>query len=104
MSAKAARVTPQGLRPLGLPEPVEVRCGEDGEPLAVAPRTRRSGGLLQSAVSVERIEEVWRVSEAWWREEAIARTYFRLVVSGGRPLTVFRDESAGEAGWFVQRY
>ena len=104
MSGKAARAAPQGLRPLGLPEAVDVRCGEDGEPLSVSPRKRRAGGLLQSAVTVERIDEMWRVSEAWWREEAIARTYFRLVVSGGRTLTIFRDESAGEAGWFVQRY
>lgn len=106
MSARTNAPGPQGLRPLGVPQPVQVHCGEDGEPIHVAPAQppKRGGGLLQSAVTVERVEEMWRISEAWWREKPIARTYFRLSVAGGRSITIFRDDLADGPRWFIQRY
>jgi hypothetical protein len=56
------------------------------------------------------VSEVWRIGEDWWREQPIRRTYFRVVVTDGRTVTVFRDElaalgaSEGEGAWFEQRY
>ena len=90
------------LRPLGLPQPVRVRADAAGLPLAVTLDERRGGAPL----AVEQVEEVWRLAEAWWREAPVARTYYRLILAGGRPLTVFHDDKAGAGpgGWFAQRY
>ena len=93
-------VGPNGLRPLGLPQPVRMRVDAGGRPASVTLDERRGGGTF----AVERVEEVWRLAEAWWREAPVARTYYRLILTGGRPLTVFHDDAAGAEGWFAQRY
>jgi hypothetical protein len=77
---------------------VEVVLGDDGLPNMVA----RVGGRVLGVVDVE---EVWRIGEEWWRDDPIARTYYRLILADGRPLTVFHDDTLGrETGWFAQRY
>lgn len=89
---------PRGLRPLGLPRLVEVVLGEDGLPYSVA----RLGGRVLGVMDVE---EVWRIGEEWWRDDPIVRTYYRLILADGRPLTVFHDDTQGrDAGWYAQRY
>jgi len=63
------------------------------------------------------ITEIWRIAEEWWRPHPIQRTYYRLVLANGRPLTIFHDETAPPedsetsegtsttcAGWYEQRY
>lgn len=89
------------LKPIGLPRPVEVRTDEHGRPVAVAPaatvRGQRSALLL-----VESIEEAWRVGDEWWREAPLERTYYLLLLEGGRPITVFHDGVFN--AWFEQRY
>lgn len=88
------------LRPVGLPRPLVVRVDADGLPQAVT----RSGvrGHRGAEERVEQIEEVWRVAESWWREAPQARTYYRAIMEGGRPLTFFRDDASG--GWSEQAY
>ena len=69
--------------------------------------------------AVERVEEVWRIAEEWWRETPIGRTYYRIVIDGGRSLTLFHDteqshdmQQGGQGGqegqegqeWYEQRY
>lgn len=88
------------LRPLGLPRGLTVRCDAAGQPLAVARTDAR--GRPGPELDVERVEEVWRLAEAWWREASQARTYYRVILEGGRPLTLFRDDAAG--AWFEQSY
>jgi hypothetical protein len=72
---------------------------------------------------VARVEEVWRVDDGWWRPHPVQRTYFRLALDDGRPLTLYRDQAAGSDGspggrggkgskgskgsegrWWLQRY
>ncbi len=95
----------RGLRPLGLPQPLRVRTDERDEPAEVTllPRgvQRPRGGEGRTLV-VEQVEEVWRIAEEWWREAPIARTYYRLLVDGGRTLTVFRDLE--DEQWYTQHY
>ncbi|MCK9485377.1 MAG: hypothetical protein M0R73_01555 [Dehalococcoidia bacterium] len=89
------------LRPMGLPRGLSVRADVEGMPVAVTrvdPRGRRS----DREARVEQVDEVWRVAEAWWREFSQARTYFRVILEGGRPLTCFRDDQTGL--WFEQPY
>ena len=92
-----APVGAHGLRPLGLPRPGRVEVDSLGLPRAVVHDGR--------ALPVECVEEVWRVAEAWWREEALARTYVRLLLHGGRLLTLFHDDACAPGdGWHEQRY
>ncbi|MFA7296154.1 MAG: hypothetical protein WC211_03075 [Dehalococcoidia bacterium] len=51
------------------------------------------------------VAEVWRVVEAWWRDDALERTYVRLQLDDGRALTLFHDdEEAPDDGWHEQHY
>jgi hypothetical protein len=72
---------------------VRVRAGREG-PSAVELRGRWR--------TVERVEETWRVDDGWWRPRPVRRTYYRLALDGGRPLTIYFDP--GEEGWWTQRY
>jgi hypothetical protein len=47
------------------------------------------------------VEEVWRIEDGWWRPCPVARTYFRVLLEGERPLTVYRDHL--EDSWWTQR-
>jgi hypothetical protein len=115
--------TSAALRALGLPLPIRVRADEAGRPLELlVPRRGAAPLALQPAttdarhhdirrLAVEAIEEVWRVAEEWWRERPVGRTYIRLLVDGGRPLTIYRDEAGllspdgdGQPAWYLQRY
>ncbi|MDA0301449.1 MAG: hypothetical protein O2822_02890 [Chloroflexi bacterium] len=107
-----ARTTPKKkttLRPIGMPRPVMVRIDRahpDALPLAVTRTDARGKRGVEARVEV--VDEVWRIAEAWWREggpmtgNGQARTYYRVILEGGRPLTIFRDEAHG--GWFEQPY
>ena len=134
-SSARAPVRTAGLRPLGLPRPAHVEVGSNGLPARVAlgsgargargaSSARGASGARGASVAgawleVEQVEEVWRIGEAWWRETPIGRTYYRVIVDGGRTVTLFRDElaiappraleasSAFEAAtsmWFEQHY
>lgn len=86
-----------GLRPLGLPHARQVEVDGLGMPHAVVLHRRSAG--------VARIEEVWRLAEAWWREDPIARTYARLLLADGRIVTLFHDDTCVPGdGWYEQRY
>jgi len=82
-----------GLNPLKEPRPVAVTADDAGEPVAVVLGGRR--------LAVERIEDVWRIDDEWWREE-VSRLYYRLLLEAGRPLVVFHDLIRGH--WCEQSY
>ena len=92
-----------GLRPLGLPQPARVRLDGYGLPCEV---TRLARHATRQPLPVEGVEEVWRIAEEWWRAAPLARTYYRVLVDGGRPLTLFHDDAAAEPseGWYEQGY
>ncbi len=91
------------LRPLGLPRPLQVRTDDRAFPMEVSATNQHRAPLR-----VERVEEVWRIAEEWWREAPIGRTYYRVIVDGGRPLTIFRDSGdrrdREDGRWYEQRY
>jgi hypothetical protein len=91
-----------GLRPLGMPRPVRVRIDTRGEPVQLA---KMPGARTGPAGQVARVEEVWRISEEWWREEPLVRTYYQLLLTDGRSITLFHDEQGPTAdGWYEQHY
>lgn len=99
-TARSARSSRASLRPIGLPRVLAVREDAYAAPIAVA-RTDAHGQRGAEA-RVESIEDQWRIAEAWWREAPQARTYYRVILEGGRPLTLFRDDERG--AWFEQPY
>lgn len=99
--AAGAPLRAHGLRPLNLPRPVEVDLDAHGLPVRVV--TGALGTLR--AYEVERVQEVWRVAEAWWRTASVQRTYYQVVIDSGRTLTLFHDDEEHlAAGWYEQRY
>jgi hypothetical protein len=90
--------TPSGahrLRLLNEPAPVELRL-EEGRPAAL--RDHRRGRWRV----VERVEEVWRLEDGWWRERGLLRTYFRLLLADGDLVTVYQEGNGPR--WWLQRY
>ena len=49
---------------------------------------------------VESVEDIWRIDDEWWREEAVSRMYYRCAVDGGMSVTVFHDLINGR--WYRQ--
>lgn len=100
MTRQQTVATSTSLRPVGLPRPLGVRVDPSGFPVAVV--RADTHGRRSTEVAIASLEEVWRVAEAWWREASQARTYYRVVLNGGHPLTLFRDDDSG--AWFEQPY
>lgn len=92
--------TAASLRAIGLPRALRVEVDADAHPIAVTRASSRGRSGVRSRV--ERIEDTWRIAEAWWRAGAQTRTYYRLVLDGGRPLTLFHDDATG--AWAEQPY
>ena len=73
---------------------MRVEAGDDGQPAAVHLSNRR--------FAVEEVLETWRIDDEWWRERPVRRMYFRLLLEGGRLVTVCQDLLRGS--WFEQAY
>ena len=85
------------LRPLNAPQPARVEA-KAGWPAAVWER-----GLW---LPVDRVDDVWRIDDEWWREVSVARTYFDVLLEGGKRLTLFFDRATGDRAtgrWYRQR-
>jgi hypothetical protein len=78
-----------GPHRLYAPEPVTVRAGGDGMPLAV------------NRVAVEALRESWKVEDRWWIPQELRREYFELALADGRSIVVFRCVLSGR--WYRQR-
>ena len=87
-----APVGPDALRPLNAPTPVQVRADDAGRPARVRRRRRW--------VEVARTADHWRIDDEWWREYPLSRTYYRVLLEDGQPLTLFLDDVAGQ--WYEQ--
>ena len=96
----ARRMHSTSLRPIGMPRGVVVQEDSHAMPLTVARLDARGHRGPESLV--ESVEEQWRLAEAWWRESPQRRMYYRVVLSDGRPLTLYRDDVTG--AWYEQPY
>ena len=82
------------LTPLNLPARASV------ESVAGAPRRVRTGGRHWRPVA--QVVDLWEVDTEWWTPEPVNRRYWRLALTDGGLLTVYRDLDTGE--WFRQVY
>jgi hypothetical protein len=79
---------------------VLVETDSSGMPVLLTRMTRS-----QASQRVTRVEEVWRISEEWWRGDPLARTYYRVLLADGRLDTLFHDDQPGATGgWYQQSY
>lgn len=83
------------LRPLNAPTPLRVRTDPHGRVVSVW----RHGRSAPRAVAT--VQDCWRIDDEWWREHAIARLYYALILDDGTLLTVYHDLLAD--AWFEQR-
>jgi hypothetical protein len=74
------------------PEAIDVAT-KDGMPAAIIIGRRR--------LKVQRVLNVWRVDEDWWRCP-VSRMYLFLEMENGARLTIFQD-MIGNA-WYKQNY
>jgi hypothetical protein len=81
------------VRTLNRPRPIVVHADAAGRPLALLEHGRRR--------RIERVQDVWRIDEEWWREP-ISRRYLSLLLEDGALRTVFQDLTDGR--WYEQGY
>ena len=81
------------IRPLNLPASVDVEEDEQQRPVTLVLRGRR--------LRVTSIDDLWEVSDEWWRPRPIARRYYMVTMEGGVRITLFRDLVDG--AWYRQR-
>ena len=85
---------PRRIRRLKSPGAIEVESDATGMPLRL-----RLGAQWQDVTLARR---PWRIDQHWWRADAIRRTYYRLELENGPPMTVYYDEVAQT--WSRQEY
>ena len=81
-------------RPLNLPRDVYVLGSLENLPYQI--------GREPHNYRVEKIQDMWRIDDEWWREERVSRTYFQLLMQNGQSMIVFHDDVNGT--WYWQRY
>jgi hypothetical protein len=82
------------LRPLNAPSPLRVEKDEQGRIIAIW----RQGRLTPRTIAA--IQDRWRIDDEWWREHAISRMYYEIVLDDGTLLTMYHDLLAD--AWFEQ--
>ena len=87
---------PDRLRRLNEPQPLKVWLGPQDRPAGIVWRGRR--------IVVQKIQDVWRIDDEWWRTE-ISRIYYQLALANGQIWTVFRDLLIADLKkcWFLQK-
>ena len=51
---------------------------------------------------VEQVVDLWEIETEWWTPQPVNRRYWRLALTDGGLLTVYRDLATGQ--WFRQGY
>jgi hypothetical protein len=83
------------LRPLNAPTPLKVQVDAAGRVVSVW----RHGRLTPRTIAA--VQDRWRIDDEWWREHAIARLYYEVILDDGTLLTIYHDLVRDL--WFEQR-
>jgi hypothetical protein len=95
VALRSAGTAPHDLRPLNAPTPLRVQLDASGRVVALW----RSGRLTPRRIAA--IQDRWRIDDEWWREHAVSRMYYALLLDDGTLLTVYHDLRIDQ--WFEQR-
>jgi hypothetical protein len=93
--ASSARGRASDLRPLNAPSPLRVDLDGDGRVVAIW----RQGRLAPRKIAA--VQDRWRIDDEWWREHAIVREYYELLLDDGTLLVAYHDLL--QDAWFEQR-
>ncbi len=91
----AIRRQKSDLRPLNAPSPLRVQTDANGRIVSIWRQGRLTPRTIVS------IQDCWRIDDEWWREHAVSRLYYELVLDDGTLLTIYHDLVAQL--WFEQR-
>ncbi len=73
---------------------MRVEAGADGGPIAIY--------LSSQRCAVGAVLETWRIDDEWWRERAVSRLYFSLLLEDGRTVTIYNCLASRQ--WAAQSY
>ena len=79
---------------MNAPSLLRVQTDVDGRIVSIL----RQGRLTPRTIAA--IQDRWRIDDEWWREHAIARMYYELILDDGTRLTVYHDLKAD--AWYEQ--
>ena len=83
------------LRPLNAPTPLRVQLDDRGRIVSIW----RQGRLTPRTIAA--VQDRWRIDDEWWREHAVSRIYYEVVLDDGTLLTIYQDLRTD--AWFEQR-
>ena len=75
--------SPNPIRALNQPLPVDVKTDPNGCPKAV--------NLRNKWVAVGAINNRWRIDDEWWRRNPISRTYYECIVDQKLSITLYKN-------------
>ena len=81
------------IKPVNLPEPLQVEESPAGLPVAVRLKRRQS---------IIAIEDCWRIDDEWWRSEPVSRLYYAVILASGQRLVLAKNLIANN--WYRQSY
>jgi hypothetical protein len=83
------------LRPLNAPSPLRVQTDDHGRIVSIW----RQGRLTPRTIAT--VQDRWRIDDEWWREHAVSRLYYAVVLDDGTFLHIYHDLATD--AWFEQR-
>jgi len=84
---------PDSIKPVNLPEPLQVEESPAGLPVAVRLKRRQS---------IIAIEDCWRIDDEWWRSEPVSRLYYAVILASGHRIVLSKNLIDGS--WYRQTY
>ena len=81
------------IKPVNLPEPLQVEESPAGLPVAVRLKRRQS---------IIAIDDCWRIDDEWWRSEAVSRLYYAVILASGHRIVLSKNLIDGS--WYRQTY
>src|SRR5437870_9694304 len=95
LASKPTVTRPGDLRPLNAPSPLRVQTDAGGRIVSIW----RQGRLTPRTIVA--VQDRWRIDDEWWREHAVSRMYYVVVLDNGTLLTLYHDLITN--AWFEQR-
>jgi len=92
---RALKAMQHDLRPLNAPRPLRMQADAHGHIVGVW----REGRLTPRRIAS--VQDHWRIDDEWWREHAIVREYYELLLDDGTLLVAYHDLL--QDAWFEQR-
>ncbi len=81
------------IKPVNLPEPLQVEESPAGLPVDVRLKRRQS---------IIAIEDCWRIDDEWWRSEPVSRLYYTVILASGHRIVLSKNLIDGS--WYRQTY